>query len=224
MLTLAGVEITEAEARKHLINYAVRHPATVRYYDYDDDMDTSPSGSNGVAMSDIARLVVINARLEANDIAHLLDQVADALWSSVPLDADFRDLPDDPSNSPLYQAVCDLEAAYRDRGNIGSTKATKLLYLKRPGLVPILDTVAKDAYKGMARATGKEFGNKEPMYWAAIWRDARRNAETLDAICQDLPGEGEFSDPERALVVLVARLPLLRLHDILIWSQFRPKK
>lgn len=211
-LSLAGVEVTEDEALQYLDRYAVGLPATVCVYDYGGKTDKPIAGSNTVTYTDIARLVIINANLRARDVVSLMNPIPASLWAAVPLDADFRDLPEDPTGLPLYEALTALYRVFRVPG-IKNAKATKLLHLKRPGLVPIIDSVATKAYAVTAQNMAAKFVRKEPMYWAAVWRDARSNAEALDGIRADLVRHGHAQ-------ALVARLPLLRLHDILVWSRF----
>ncbi len=214
VMTLAGVQITDDAAREYLADYAQKRHVTVRHYDYNDQA-TLPTGSDRVEMGDIARLVIINARLAAEDVYKLLEPVDDGLWAAVPRGAQFETLPDDPTGERLYDDASALYAAFRKRPGIGSTKRTKLLHLKRPGLFPIIDSVVKSAYGDIARQLSGQFGTDEPMFWAAVWRDARANEAALVAIRESLGNGGERH--ERVLC-----LPLLRLHDILVWSHFAP--
>ncbi|MCW2671809.1 MAG: hypothetical protein JWP14_398 [Frankiales bacterium] len=216
VLTLAGVQITVETAHQYLADYAQQHYATMRYYDY-NDLPTLPTGSNRVEMGDIARLVVINARLAAEDVPRLLEPVDDALWAAVPRGAEFQTLPDDPTGEPLYEHASALYTAFRKRLGIGSTKATKLLHLKRPGLVPIIDSVVKSSYGDIARQLASQWGSDEPVFWAAVWRDARTNEAALVAVREAL-ADGDDRHQR------VSRLPLLRLHDILVWSHFAPSR
>lgn len=55
------------------------------------------------------------------------------------------------------------------------------------------------------------------MYWAVLWRDARANEAALTAVREAL-AEGD----ERQ--VRVCQLPLLRPHDVLVWSRFAPSR
>ena len=206
------MKVTEDEALQYLDRYAVRLEATVQLYDYGGDTSRPIEGANSVTYTDIARLVIINSNLKARDVVSLMKPIAASLWADVPLDADFRELSEDPTGLPLYEALTALYRVFRVPG-IKNAKATKLLHLKRPGLVPIIDSVATNAYAVTAQNMAAKFVRKEPMYWAAVWRDARSNAEALEGIRADLARRGR---PQ----ALVARLPLLRLHDILVWSRF----
>jgi hypothetical protein len=214
VLTLAGQQISHAHALEHLKNYAECHEPTVRFYDYADLVTQAPAPSDGVQMSDVARLVAINSQLKAQDIKMLLEPVPDALWEAVPRNATFLDLPDNPLTHPTYLALVALYEAYSSRSGIKATKATKLLHLKRPYLMPIRDSVAQRAYRSTAEALAREFGQGKALYWSALWRDARRNAPAMtDLATTLLAGTAN----ER----LIGALSPLRLQDMLIWGHFR---
>ena len=127
-------------------------------------------------------------------------------------DADFFNLPDDPRDEHLYASVNALYDEYHGRPGLKAAKVTKLLHTKRPTLVPIVDSVVAKAYKTTANKVASDLGASKSMFWAAIWRDARHNADGLGSVRDDLRGMGGTE-------ALVADLPLLRLQDILAWSR-----
>ena len=213
MIVLAGQQISTEHALAHLTAYARAVPDTIRYYDYGGDLDHLPAAADGVEMADIARLVVINAELRANDVHALLAPVDQDLWAQVPQEAHFEDLPDNPLDHPHYGTLVALYDAYKARDGLGPTKITKLLHLKRPHLVPILDSVALAAYEKQAGDLAKEFGQGRALYWAAMWRDARANTTEVSDLKENLRSTHE--------TWAVAALTPLRLHDILVWSHFR---
>src|SRR5580700_6173571 len=70
---------TLLRTRKLLRDYAATHAGTVRLYDLADNSDGRP-GPNGAAeplyavtLSDMGRLVVVNAGLAADDVVTLMD-------------------------------------------------------------------------------------------------------------------------------------------------------
>ncbi len=151
-------------------------------------------------------------------MCHLLLSRPPALWSGAPHDLDFRDLPDDPREHAGYQGMVKLYESFVGDGGIKRAKATKLLHLKRPNLVPIMDKVVFEHYRRSASDTAHGFQEHQPQYWATIWREARANEQALLALVEPLKAEGAAHER-------VARLPLLRLHDILVWSHLgRPER
>lgn len=214
MLKLAGDEIDFDHALAHLTDYAGAVPDTIKYYDFGGDLDRTPSPSDGVDMADIARLVVINAELRANDVRALLDPVEPGLWERVPHQARFEALPDNPLSHPTYEGLLALYRAYDDRDGLGDTKVSKLLHVKRPALVPILDSVALRAYEKHAQALAAEFGQGKALYFAAMWRDARTNSVMVARLAKELRALGGNA-------VHLGALSPLRLHDVLVWSHFR---
>lgn len=217
VLTLADHQITASHALAHLRRYATTVPATIEYYDYAGDLDHLPQPEDGVAMADIARLVVINARLSANDVPRLLAPIPQTLWDAVPHDARFEDLPDNSLDHPTYKALDALYKFYDDRPGLGRTKVTKMLHLKRPRLVPVIDSVAERAYTPKATEIAREFGADRPLYWAAMWRDARSNTDEIINVTQALRDDGDKA-------AKVADLAPLRLHDILVWAHCNSRK
>jgi hypothetical protein len=215
VLTLADDQISFDHALAHLARYAQAVPDTIRYYDYAGDLDDLPAPSNGVEVADIARLVVINAQLRANDVRALLAPVDPDLWARVPMDFRFEELPLNPLGHPVYQALVALYDAYKARAGLDKAKITKLLHLKRPHLVPVLDSVAERAYEARAVALAKELGQGKALYWAAMWNDARQNAAETAALKARLA-------EDRSTWALAALSPL-RLQDILVWSHFESR-
>jgi len=213
VMTFAGHDVEEAQAVASLRRYADEHPATVAWYDY-AGTDAPPIAANGVQLADIGRLVVINAQLSADDVPALLAPLPNALWDAVPHNADFRDLPEDPREHPVYVAASDLYAALTSRHNIARTKATKLLQLKRPQLIPVVDSVAAENYQPAADDLARRWGEPHGQFWAAIWVDARANQAALRPLLDELAGDGG----NRARL---AALSPLRIHDVLVWSLFR---
>ena len=214
MLTFAGDDVEEPQALAALRRYADEHPATLAWYDYAGG-DLPPVAADGVQLADIGRLVVINAQLSADDVPGLLAPLPDdGLWDAVPHDADFRDLPADPHEHPVYVAASELYSALTSRHNIARTKATKLLHLKRPQLIPVVDSVAAEHYRQAADHLAARWGEPHGQFWAAIWTDARANQAALRPVLDELAGDG--GDRAR-----LAALSPLRIHDVLVWLLFR---
>ncbi len=215
VLTFAGHDIQEPQALDVLRRYADDHLATLAGDDYAGD-DLPPVAADGVELADIGRLVVINAQLAADDVPALLAPLESELWDAVPHDADFTDLPDDPRRNPVYAAASELYEALTSRHNIARTKTTKLLHLKRPQLIPVVDSVAAGHYQQAADALATRWDESHGQFWAAIWADARVNQSPLRPLLAELSGDG--GDRAR-----LAALSPLRIHDILVWSLFHPR-
>ena len=155
-LQLANDSISVERATDLLLEYSRRFPGTLRYYDYAGQWPNRPAPDDTFSLADVGRLVVINGRPSSADVVALLKPLDPQLWADVPLEADFLRLSDDLMNDPVYQAVDRLYGVLRARKGLGSTKVTKALHLKRPGLVPIIDSVvlrhyAEPASPGLSR-------------------------------------------------------------------------
>ena len=86
-------DVDPDQALELLQAYAVKYADTVRLYDLagDPDGQPGPGGAaapvDAVTLGDIGRLVVINARLRAGDVATLMDIDAAAEFAAVPATA-----------------------------------------------------------------------------------------------------------------------------------------
>lgn len=196
--------------------YATEHSATVLYYDLAGDPRGAPGPDveNGsaahVTLSDLGRLVVFNARLGANDVPRLLDaDLADAWEPSIlPVDARLEDC------LPGSQLEAVAAAAYERLRlpHIGRAKRSKLLHLKRPRLVPVIDSRVDPLWAAAAAEVSREMGREEPMYWEAIRRDLVDGATELTQLHSDL------NSADDALVRRLGRLTELRLLDVIAWT------
>jgi hypothetical protein len=201
-LVIAGQAIDEDEAFGLLREYGVRYRKTVEFYDHG-----GRDYPNGVTLADIGRLVVINGRPTASDVGVLIDAVLAEEWQELPLDATFLELPSDLAESTLYARASGIYRTLTKATGIGMTKATKLMHLKRPDLVPIVDSVAEKVYREAAIAA--RIADERASYWPVIWREAKHNEERMPTIRSRLLDAGSP----------VAALPSLRLHDMLLWMR-----
>ena len=211
-LRLANDTISPERATDLLLEYARRFAETLRYYDYAEHWPNLPEPEDGFSLADIGRLVVINGRPSSSDVVALLTPLASPLWADVPKTANFLDLPENPLGNSVYEAADRLYLALRSWKGLGSTKVTKALHLKRPLLFPIIDSVVKKQYTGIATGLAREYGAPHPMIWCSVWADARANSKQLEEIREDLRAHKHGE--------LIADLPLLRLHDVLVWMRF----
>ena len=163
---------------------------------------------------------LVNSRI-SNDEAEWFVEAGDSIdWSTIPIDAVLREA--DPTTiGGLYDLANQTYSLLSDNAppRVSMGKISKVLYLMRPGLFPILDSHLQTTYRRAATdaATAVLAGRPEMkskrMYWAAIRNDLITNAPSLidlrSALCQS----------NDALVVAAAdRLTDLRLLDILSWD------
>lgn len=209
-------ELTADRAVELLHDYATQYASTVRLYDLAGDADGRPGpGSaaepvNAVTLGDIRRLVVINARLSADDVATLIDIDATSEFTAVPATSRLENC---EPGSDLYQAATALYEKYRlFRGrNIGPAKRSKLLHLKHPWLVPIADSRTISVYRRRAENWAARLGIPSG-HWEAVREDLIAGSTDLERLSMRL-SEDPAPEPQR-----LSRLTSLRLLDILAWT------
>lgn len=104
--------------------------------------------------------------------------------------------------------------------NVSTAKISKVLYLMRPGLFPILDSYLIKFYRTAARAAAIDVESKRAslgtfrtLYWEAIRRDILGNETGLQVLRQVLAATGAPLAEQAA-----RRLSDLRLLDMLAWA------
>lgn len=201
-LTLAGeswpIEAAAAVCRW----YAAEFHETLCYYDF-AGVDRTPYPHDTVDLSDGGRLVVINARLRADDIPRMIRAAESAPWDAVPHHADLI-------RSDGADVLLEAERLYRHFRSpgvgLGPTRTHKLLHLKRPAVFPIVDRVVREAYWEPAKRAGRARGSNDPHFWPVLADEIRANAAGYAALTDALAGNP------------AARLTVPRLADILTWS------
>jgi hypothetical protein len=209
-------ELKLDEAFKILHDYAIRYADTVRLYDLAGDIEgrPGPGGAaepiNAVTLGDVARVVVINASLAADDVATLLDVDAAAEFAAVPAGARLKDC---KPGSDLYLGATALYERFRlVRGsNIGPAKRSKLLHIKRPWLVPIADSRTIGVYRRRADIWASSLGIASG-HWEAVREDLNAAADDFRRLTARLC---DHQGPE---VQRLGRLTSLRHLDILAWA------
>jgi hypothetical protein len=104
--------------------------------------------------------------------------------------------------------------------HVATAKISKVLYLMRPGLIPILDTRLTSFYGPAARAAARDVASRRPeftavkrMTWEAVRRDLVSNQVALGEL------RGALGHLDCALASTVsATLSDLRFLDILAWA------
>lgn len=170
---------------------------------------------------DVARTRVINSRVSRGQGACLVDRArrAGSLWSAVPADAHLADA-DPDVRSGLYDASLRLfeHFMHPHMPGIGMAKVSKVLYLKRPHLYPILDSRLQQVYGRRAEQAARRHQHRWPeyrrLYRVAIREDLvdRDNINGLACLRRRLADDG------LGLVRRAANLSDLRLMDILTWQ------
>jgi Family of unknown function (DUF6308) len=212
-MRIASHQVSHERLVDLLRRYARRHPDTILFYDLGGDAHAVPgSGINGAAspanevtLADVGRLVVINARLDPDDVRKLTSPPS-GLFEAVPAAARLQDA---TVGTGLYDVATRLYDAFRF-AKIGAAKRSKLLHIKRPWLIPISDSRVNALYSAAAAQVGREMGGRRRSYWEAIRRDlVDGEAELMNAVA-------ELTDTadER----LLGRLTPLRLLDIVAWQ------
>ena len=163
------------------------------------------SGPASFDESDLRRANRGGARISAAEIAAVLErrgEIERAL-RTVPPDASLADATDSIPWLPLAR----LFDAFADIRGIGLSKMTKALYPKRPGLIPMLDSVVQAylAEDDPAMRSSGTFGERGIALVRSYKRDLDRNGSALHEIQRELAGRAY-------------RLTEVRILDLLIWS------
>lgn len=195
------------EALALLSGFATEHAGTVLLYDLAGDQDGFPGAGgaaepvNRVTLADIGRLVVINARLQADDVPLLLSVDADAAFQAVPPAARLENC---TPGSSLHEAATCLYGLFKALPNIGRAKRSKLLHIKRPWLIPISDTHVERVYRERVSDLGGS-------WWEAARLDLIDGSEDFGWLSATLKAHDD------ACVRRAGKLTELRLLDIITW-------
>lgn len=215
-MLIGDQKIKPGQALELLQDYAMRYASTIRLYDLAGDPESRPGPMgaaeplHAVTLSDIGRLVVINARLAADDVATLVGIDATAEFTAVPAVARLEDC---EPGSDLYVAATALYEKYRffKGSNIGPAKRSKLLHLKRPWLIPIADSRTISVYRRRSDGWASRLGLTSG-HWEAVREDLITDADDFKRLCLQLC---DHPAPE---VQRLGQLTSLRLLDILAWT------
>ncbi len=211
-ITIAGRDV--AGAVTHLSNYLDAHWETIDKYD-------GVAGSSTTLTADlVAASRKISSRISHDEGARLIAAVSQANWVGVPPDARLLDA--DPSvEGGLYDHANALFARVRqDAGKrVADGKTSKVLYLMRPHLFPILDSRIRHRYSKSAADAAETIRRARPdfqfrrSYWGAIRNDLITNERALRELRRD--GAGHASARVRRAA---AELSDLRLLDLIAWD------
>ncbi|MFD0449501.1 DUF6308 family protein [Rhodococcus aetherivorans] len=118
---------------------------------------------------------------------------------------------------PLRRCRSALRAfPHRRPRQVGVAKISKVLHLKRPGLLPILDSKVMAFYRMQARAAAARYPHRgrRALFWAAIRDDLCAN---LDSGALPL-FRRRLAQSETEHVRRIAALTDVRLLDLLTWA------
>lgn len=210
-LTIAGREVLRPV--EVVEKYLSKHSGTVRAY------DGLAGRIDRIDQAAIKASRVISSRISEAEGAHLITILDTVDWSGVPRGASLVDA-DATLEGGLYDEaarVYNYVLSRSERG-ISHAKVSKLLYLLRPALFPILDSRLRHIYRAVAREAARDvtavranFPYKYA-YWEAIRRDLVANEEPLDQVRRDL-----LSGTGSNVAQLTASLTPLRLLDVVTW-------
>jgi hypothetical protein len=212
-MRIGDTEVSRDAGLAQLRAYATEHHQTVQYYDLGGDLAGRPGPGGGsdpvneVTLADLARLVVVGARLASGDVGKLMEADAAAAFADVPVNARLEDC---EPGTDLHTSATVLYDCFRADG-IWRAKRSKLLHIKRPWLVPIADSRVEVIYRKRVQRSAGALG-KDDAAWEVIREDLRDGAEDLAWMAGQLASDG---DPA---VQRLGRLTALRLLDILAWT------
>jgi hypothetical protein len=200
-----------------IADYLERHGGTVTHYDF-------RAGTFDQIDPDLIRATRspwMGSRISAKEAAWLIGRGTTAPWAAIPLDAQLKDA-DPLATGGLYDRAAALWEHFWDvrPANVSTAKISKMLYLMRPGLFPILDSYLTRFYRTAARAAAIDVGQTRPslarfrtLYWEAVRRDIVDSEVALQALRRVLPATGAPLAEQAA-----ERLSDLRLLDMLAFA------
>lgn len=180
-ITVAGRTIGNPLAA--VIAYLKEHPGTVRHY----DLIAGTSSNVTARLIKATRMPWMASRITAREEAWFIHRARSAPWDLVAPDALLHDA-DAAQPDGLYDAASALWDHFwtdRPRG-VAVAKISKVLYLMRPGLYPILDRRLRSSYGPAAKAAARDVATRRPefadckrMTWEAVRRDLLSNEAAL---------------------------------------------
>ena len=197
--------------------YLDQHGGTVTHYDF----RAATFGQVNLDLIRATRSPWMGSRISAKEATWLIDRGTTAPWAAIPFDAQLKEA-DPLAVDGLYDRAAVLWEHFWDArpANVRTAKISKVLYLMRPGLFPILDSYLIRFYRTAARAAAIDLGQKRAslgrfrtLYWEAVRRDILDNEANLQVLRQALAATGAPL-PEQA----ARRLSDLRLLDMLAWA------
>jgi hypothetical protein len=200
-----------------IMRYLDLHGGTVTHYDF----RAAAYGQVNLDLIRATRSPWMGSRISAKEADWLIGRGTAAPWAAIPLDAQLKEA-DPLTVGGLYDRAAALWEHFWDArpANVSTAKISKVLYLMRPGLFPILDSYLTSFYRTAARAAATDVGQKRAslsrfrtLYWEAVRRDILGSEAALLALREVLAAAGTPLTEEAA-----RRLSDLRLLDMLAWA------
>ena len=216
-ITVAGRTIGNPLAA--VTGYLKKHPGTVRHYDF----IAGTSGEVTAELVKATRMPWMASRISTSQEAWFIERgsSSSAPWGLVAPDALLQDA-DAAQPGGLYDAASTLWDHFwseRPKG-VATAKISKVLYLMRPALFPILDRRLGSFYGPAAKAAARDVASRRPefatckrMTWEAVRRDLLSNETALRELRSALGGIGCVLASEAS-----AELSDLRFLDMLAWA------
>ena len=131
-----------------IVQYLGHHGGTVTHYDF----RAATFNQINPDLIRATRSPWMGSRISAKDAAWLIDRGTTAPWAAIPLDARLKQA-DPLTVDGLYDRAAALWEHFWDArpANVRTAKISKVLYLMRPGLFPILDSYLVRFYRAAAR-------------------------------------------------------------------------
>jgi Family of unknown function (DUF6308) len=200
-----------------MVRYLEQHGGTITHYDF-------RAATFGQVTPDLIRATRspwMGSRISAEQATWIINRGTTAPWSTVSLDAQLKEA-DPLVVGGLYDWAAALWEHFWDARptGISTAKFSKVLYLMRPGLFPILDSYLMKFYRAAAREAANEVGRQRPsmgrlttLYWEAIRQDILRSEAALQELREVLTASQAPMAQTAA-----RRLSDLRLLDMLAWA------
>jgi hypothetical protein len=206
-ITIAGSLVPDPFEK--LVAYASRYSGTLLRYDLAGQDDP-----NALPPEEVERTRVIASRISHRERDWFVERGQNAPWTDVQPDADLGHA-DPGDEGGLYDHAEALYQHFRTNAprNVNMAKISKVLHLKRPALVPLLDSHLERKYRSLARQAAGQHPARgyRRTYWAPIRDDLRLNRKCITVL------KARCAQDDREQVRLLAQLTDLRVLDILTW-------
>jgi hypothetical protein len=206
-VTIAGEEVPDPFEK--LVAYASRYSATLIRYDLAGQDDPF-----ALSHDEVRRTRRIASRISDRERDWFVERGQSAPWTHVDANADLGDA--DPGHEGgLYDWADALYQHFRTDAprNVNMAKISKVLHLKRPALVPLLDSHLERKCRRLARQAALRYPARgySRLYWAATRDDLLLNRDSITAL------RGRSAEDDREAVRRLSQLTGLRVLDILTW-------
>lgn len=215
LLAVAGRVVSDPACA--VAQYLKLHGGTVTHYDF----QAASFSEINLDLIRATRSPWMGSRISAAEATWFIDRGASAPWDTIPRGAQLKDADPLAVNDLYDRATESWEHFWEARPpNVSTAKISKVLYLMRPGLFPILDSYLIRFYRKAARTAAIDVGQKRAalsrykwLYWEAIRRDILANESNLPTVRQALASTGAPLAEQAS-----RELSDLRFLDILAWA------